>query len=208
MRELMLMKCKFHPEKPGGAACSKCGGPLCGECAVHTQGSVFCRTCLGMGSGAGPSPSWGGHAVAVNKKLLLALCVFLPPGVGYMYMGLIKRGLVAMIGFYFLAFLVVASPGLPLSLLAMLSMPVLYFACIFDSFAICRRAEAGEAVPDGAGRAIASLLSNKKLCMALIAALALAFGLLALGFAVRILIGFLPLVVIFLGLYVIFFWKK
>ena len=199
------MSCFIHPEKPANVRCSSCGGPLCDECVVHTQGSVFCRGCL---AGSRPLPAKELKHPAPSKILLLIFCIFLPPGAGFMYLGLIKRGLSAMICFFFIIFLL--SVGIPwqAEILAAFAIVILYFACIFDSFSICRRINAGEAVEDGVGGIVSSILSNKKLCAVILVILALIFAGTILGFALRVLRALLPLLVIAFGLYVIFRRKK
>ncbi len=38
--------CFYHPEKEAVAICSKCGKPLCKECAIEYKGKVYCKDCL------------------------------------------------------------------------------------------------------------------------------------------------------------------
>ena len=199
------MYCFMHPKNPAGTNCSSCGEPLCGECVVHTQGSVFCRGCL---TGTRPRASRELKHPAASKLLLLIFCIFLPPGAGYMYLGLIKRGLSAMICFFFLFFLLSSGISWPTESLAAFAIVILYFTCIFDSFSICRRINAGEVVEDGVGNIVNNLLSNKKLCAVILVILALIFAGTILGFALRILRALLPLLVIAFGLYMIFRRKK
>lgn len=82
----------------------------------------------------------------------LILFFSLLPGANYMYMGLIKRGLAAMCGFflliYFLTVVAGSIIGGPLTLLIILAMPVLILTCAFDSFNIRRRIANGEVVQD------------------------------------------------------------
>ena len=199
------MNCFIHPEKPANVNCSSCGGPLCDECVVHTQGNVFCRGCL---TGPRPHPTKELKHPAASKVLLLIFCMFLPPGAGYMYLGLIKRGLSAMICFFFVIFLLSIGIPWPAETLAAFAIVILYFACIFDSFSICRRINAGEVVEDGVGNIVNSVLSNKKLCAVIFVILAIIFAGTVLGFALRVLHALLPFLVIGFGLYMIFRRKK
>ena len=195
------MSCFVHPEKAARANCASCGSPLCDDCIVHTQGSIYCRSCL---TGAVPHPKPFG----VNKFLLFLFAVCLPPGSGYMYMGLIKRGLSAMIGFFFVIFLLSSGiTGLPQILFAF-AIPIIYLACIFDSFVICRRINSGEAVEDGIDGIINSLLSNKKLCALIFIILAIIFAGNILGFALRVIQVTAPIMIIGFGLYILFRRKK
>ena len=199
------MNCYVHTEKPANVRCSSCGGPLCEECIVHTQGNVFCRGCL---TGTRPYPPSGMKRPRISKFLLFLFVMFLPPGAGYMYMGLLKRGLSAMICFFFIIFVLSSGISGPAETLTAFSMIILYFACIFDSFSICRRINAGEHVNDGVGNIINSLLSNKKLCAVIFVILGIIFASTILGFALRVLGTLLPLMIIAFGLYVIFRRKK
>ena len=199
------MNCFIHPEKPANVNCSSCNGPLCEECIVHTQGNVFCRGCLTGTRYHAPART---RRSAVSKFLLLIFVIFLPPGAGYMYMGLIKRGLSAMIAFFFIVFLLSSGITGAAQTLAAFSIAILYFACIFDSFSICRRINAGEHVEDGVGSIVNSILSNKKLCTVILVVLGIIFASTILGFALRALQALLPLLIIAFGLYIIFRRKK
>lgn len=144
----------------------------------------------------------------INSALLFLFCVFLPPGAGYMYMGLIKRGLCVMLGFFFLIFLLTTGLGTMANVFIGLSFPVIYITCIFDSFSIRRRLVNGEIVEDGVGSIVNALLANKKLCMLLLLVLTIIFAGSILGFAIRLLRAVVPVLIIAFGLYVIFRRKK
>ena len=144
----------------------------------------------------------------INAGLLFLFCAFLPPGAGYMYMGLIKRGICVMLAFFFLIFLLTTGLGTMATVLIGLSFPVIYLACIFDSFCIRRRINTGEVVEDGVGSIVNSLLSNKKLCMLLLVVLTVIFAGSILGFALRLLRTIIPVLIIAFGIYVIFRRKR
>lgn len=38
-------ECEEHPGKPVSGRCSRCGRPICDDCAVELVGRKFCRTC-------------------------------------------------------------------------------------------------------------------------------------------------------------------
>jgi hypothetical protein len=38
--------CFYHPERDAVAVCSKCGKPLCKECAIEYKGKIYCKDCL------------------------------------------------------------------------------------------------------------------------------------------------------------------
>ena len=137
----------------------------------------------------------------VNFALLFLLSLFLP-GVSYMYMGLIKRGLAAMCGFFLLIYLTVTAFW-PLSLLFGLALPVVYIVCFFDGFRIALRINAGEEVEDGVGDVLNGLLRNKKLTMILLIIIGLAFAGNIFSFAVNLVRRAVPVLVIALALYII-----
>ena len=125
-----------------------------------------------------------------------------------MYMGLIKRGLSAMICFFFMIFVLTTDVSTAAKILTAFSIIILYIACIFDSFNIARRLNAGEAVEDGVGSLIGDILSNKRLCALIFIILAIIFASAILGFVIRVLRTLVPLMLIAFGLYVIMRRKK
>ncbi len=38
--------CFYHPDREAVAVCSKCGKPLCKECALEYNGKIYCKDCL------------------------------------------------------------------------------------------------------------------------------------------------------------------
>jgi len=135
--------------------------------------------------------------------LALLICSFLPSGANYMYMGLIKRGLAAMCGFFLLIYLV-ASLKFPFLMLAAFAIPIYWFTCFFDGFNIRRRINSGEIVEDGIGNILGAMLRNKFLTAFFLIIIAIAI----LGFLFEILSRFLPIALILFALYLIFFRKK
>ena len=200
------MNCIFHQDRIAIGNCAECGISLCNDCTINTQGKTLCRKCL-LGDSAVPHLA-AASKLNFNRGLLFLFCVFLPPGAGYMYMGLVKRGLCVMLGFFFLIFLLTTGLGTMANVFIVLSFPVIYLTCIFDSFSIRRRLICGEAVEDGVGSMVNALLSNKKLCVFLLVVLTIIFAGSILGFAIRLLRGIIPLLIIAFGLYVIFRRKK
>jgi hypothetical protein len=125
-----------------------------------------------------------------------------------MYMGLMKRGLAAMCGFFLLIYLLTLVAGSflggPLTVLLALSLPVCYLTYTFDGFNIRRRILAGEAVPDSIDDVLGFLRRNKRL---LITVLILFIGLgvagSLIGALLRPLRHIIPLLLIGLGLYAV-----
>ena len=124
-----------------------------------------------------------------------------PPGVNYMYMGLVKRGLAAMCGFFFLIFAGVNGAGL----LAWLSIPVLMLTCFFDGLAIHRRWKFGDVPRDGIDDIINFVQRNKR---GLVCLLVLLVAVNMLGRVISVIASIFsslfPLIIIVGGLYLIF----
>lgn len=41
--------CAYHPGRPAGVRCQRCGNPICGECMVEAPVGHHCRRCLAQG---------------------------------------------------------------------------------------------------------------------------------------------------------------
>jgi hypothetical protein len=121
-----------------------------------------------------------------------------------MYEGLIKRGLAALGGFFLLIYLTALFNFWPLNLIFGLSIPVYYFACIFDAFNIRRRINAGEAVSDDVDGALRFIKRNKFVIIGFILLLLvlsfvrMAFDLLSFN------LNWLPITIVALGIYMLF----
>ena len=207
------MQCRIHPENAGVNTCSQCGEWLCDACTVNLQGRVFCRKCLaklteGAEGAYGPVKDAEPVFTYAEKPRhifggLLFLFSFIP-GVNYMYLGLIKRGLAVMVGFFLLIYFITVSP-FPLLLLLVFSIPVYYLTSLFHSFGLRRRINAGEAVGDSIDDVVNFLRRNKGLIIGFIILL---FGVSIAGSLIRMvlvpILRYLPVIVILIGLYVIF----
>ena len=126
-----------------------------------------------------------------------------------MYMGLMRRGLATMAGFFFIIFLIINSSSWVVVLLG-LSIPVLVITSIFDGFNVCRRINSGEIVKDDVGEIVRGILGNKFLCTLIMATISIVIIVNVLGFAFNVISALLPLVAIGIGVYVVFkaFKKK
>jgi len=157
-----------------------------------------------------PPPPPGAEHRHVNGGLLFLFSFFFPPGANYMYMGLIKRGLAAMCGFFFIIFMVAwsTSSSWLITVLFAFAIPVYILTVIFDGFNIRRRINAGEYVEDGVAGIISSILSNKKLCLFILVVLGLIFAGSILGFALNIIRRAIPILIIGFGIYILLKHKK
>jgi len=124
-----------------------------------------------------------------------------------MYMGLIKRGLAALVGFFLIIYFIGVS-NMPITLLFALSLPVYILTCIFDGFNVRRRINAGEAVGDNIDGVILFLKNNKIVCWILIALVGFSVLGSVMGIALRLIRWLMPLIIIGLGLYMLVRHKK
>ena len=210
------MQCRTHTTKEAVSACNHCGSWLCSDCAVDTQGKTFCRPCLAIAVGSGeetpPPPGMAGGrtskpAEKINGGLLFLFSLFFPPGANYMYMGLIKRGLATMSGFFLIIFLI-TTVSMPLTLFLALSLGVIYLASFFDGFNVRNRINAGEEVRDDVGESLNMILKNKTVRTIFLVVIAVIVLVNLLGFAINIISSVLPIVLIGFIIYLIVKNKK
>jgi len=147
------MNCRVHPTRTAVNTCNQCGDWLCDDCTADAGGRIYCGTCLQkywVHDHSAPSkapPYYPPKPVrerGVGFGMLLFFTLFLPPGVNYMYEGLIKRGLFILSSF-FLSFYLAASLREPIFGLVA---AIMWITCAFDAFRIRRRLIYGEDVPD------------------------------------------------------------
>jgi hypothetical protein len=133
------MKCVNHSEVEAEAICVLCQSPICGECGVELNGKHYCRRCLEERVAA------GAHGVNTKRGAFAVLILSLLPGGGYMHLGLMSRGLQALIIFFGSIFLAwVANLGV----FAGMVIPVLMFYSIFDSQQLAAQMNAGLFIED------------------------------------------------------------
>jgi len=147
-----------------------------------------------------PMPVRGGRHV--SGGLLFLFSFFFPPGVNYMFMGLIKRGLAALVGFFLIIYFIGVS-NMPLTLLFGLALPVYILTCIFDGFNIRRRINAGESVGDNIDGVILFLKRNRLVTGVLLAIIGFSVLGTIMGILVNVIRWLMPLIIIGLGLYLL-----
>jgi len=180
---------------------------------VNANGRILCKSCVHAAGGISQSEvvEHAPHVVPppfpmrrnVNGALLFLLSLCFPPGANYMYMGLIKRGLAAMCGFFLVIYLLATFHWV-----FSFAIPILVITCFFDSFQIRRRINAGEHVEDGIGDVLNGLLSNKPLAILILAIVGIAFAGTILGLFAQIIEKAVPILLVILALYIIFRKKK
>ncbi|OPX89387.1 hypothetical protein [Pelotomaculum sp. PtaB.Bin117] len=132
------MKCVNHPENDAQAICAICNAPICGECLVELRSKNYCRHCLEEKIGV--LKSMNNH-----RSKLLVLLISLLPGAGYMYLGLMNRGLQTMIIFFGTIF-IAAMTGI--EGITALVLPVTMFYSIFDTLQLAGRMNEGVFIED------------------------------------------------------------
>ena len=209
------MQCIAHPTRAASNTCSICNHWLCDECTVNTGGRILCRSCItsmNIATHEDSPPDVVKTYAPTHKHIswgqLFLFSFLFPPGANYMYMGLIKRGLAAMCGFFMLIYLVVTISGVMFTLLFALMIPILWLTCLFDGFHIRRRINSGEVVEDGVGDILSNVLRNKTLTLAILIVITLAFAGSIIGFAVELIRRAVPILLIALALYIIFRRKR
>jgi len=191
------MQCRNHPAEIGVNTCNQCGSWLCEKCSFERGGRIFCPNCATQQAGAEtPMPTHSGTKVTKLWGLLFLFSVVIPlPGLGYMYLGLIKRGLVAMTAFFATIYMST------LSMIFIFAIPVLILACIFDGFRLLNRINAGEIVNDNADDVINFLRRNRALCIGL---LLLILAINVVGAIMPILRNLIPVLLVIWAGYVLF----
>lgn len=148
------MRCVAHSERERAGNCHHCGRDFCAECLVDINGERLCKSCVAVLAKAGgrhghdSGPSYKYKTKLVREKDFNNFFLFILsalPGLGYMYLGLIKRGMFVMSAFFLNIYLLSATRFSVLGFL----IPVLFFASFFDGFRIARLIRSGEKVQDG-----------------------------------------------------------
>lgn len=133
------MKCAHHSDQEASAICSSCHKPICEICLVVLGGEQYCAGCL-ESKMAGTSTSGEGR-----KRPFLAFILSLVPGLGYLYLGLMRRGLQTMVIFYGAIFIAAV---LGSGLITALVLPVIFFYTVFDTLQMLKSINEGQRVED------------------------------------------------------------
>ncbi|WP_418792231.1 hypothetical protein [Phosphitispora sp. TUW77] len=135
------MKCANHIEQESKYECELCGKSFCDQCLVNLGSKNYCKECLQNQVGEDTA-----LIKPINRKSRLWSFVFsMVPGAGYMYLGLMKRGLQTMVAFFGSIF--VAS-FIGFEELMSLIAPVLIFYSIFDTQQLVKRINDGISIED------------------------------------------------------------
>ncbi len=95
------MKCYVHPDMDAVGTCSNCGKFVCSNCAVDYKGKVTCKSCVEKLASAPPeaAPVTAAAAPAPGRKepIFAIILSFLFPGLGQVYNGQVKKGVILII---------------------------------------------------------------------------------------------------------------
>ena len=178
------MKCKNHPEEIAVNTCNECGCWMCERCTFERSGRLFCPACAAQNGEASAERGYTRSYSHLPRRqiswgLLFLFSVIIPiPGLNYMYLGLIKRGLITMSAFFGAIYLTaVFNAGW-----VMLFVAAFMFACIFDGFKLRIRINAGEEVSDNIDDITAFIRQNRVVIT----------GILLILVAVNVIGGILP----------------
>lgn len=146
------MRCAVHPDNEAIGVCVLCGAAVCVQCQRFVRGRILCLPCyseLRQGENPINQPQALLKPTAKRSGCLVFL-LGLVPGLGHLYLGQIRKGLVLM-GIVVLGFLFTfANPphGGPLDFLFLAFLPLLVAYSAFDSVHTARRLNMGELIPD------------------------------------------------------------
>ena len=157
------MACVNHFDRNGVNTCCQCGEWLCEACSIDVDDKIVCKTCIAKNIGKQQpvaKPAARPASRPYYSGIILVILAFVPPfaGIGYMYMGLIKRGLFAMSAVFGIIYVLASVPRS--GLLALL-FPIIWFACLFDTLEKKRLLNSGVHVRDDVGDIVAWIKKYK-----------------------------------------------
>ena len=134
------LNCINHPEKEAVFNCELCGEGFCVECLIAVEEHRYCKKCIK-------------EKIVSNKPVLIlekkskfwAFIFSVVPGVGYLYLGAMNRGLQTMALFFGSVFL---ASFIGFDQLMALVAPVVIFYSIFDTQQLAKDINAGIPVED------------------------------------------------------------
>ena len=144
------MKCKNHAARESQNACGLCGDSYCNECLINLGGEYYCRKCLqdqmeDDGNQQAESSDQSLIVQSGKKSRFWSFILSFIPGVGYMYLGLMSRGLQTMVVFFGSIFV---TSFIGFNEIMALIVPVVIFYSIFDTQQLVKRINEGNPVED------------------------------------------------------------
>lgn len=132
------MKCANHSDLEAVDICSSCRQPVCEQCIISLAGKSYCKPCLEQRIEAIPQ-------VPENKSRFIAFVLSMIPGGGYLYLGLMKRGLQAMLLFFGTIFV---SAMIQMEALTALVLPIIFLYTVFDTQQFVKKINLGYPLED------------------------------------------------------------
>jgi hypothetical protein len=151
------MKCYVHPDVDAVGTCANCGKFVCSSCAVDYQGKVTCKSCIEkMASSSGAAAS--GPVAGRKEPILSIILSFFFPGLGQIYNGQMKKGIILIVGYIVLWIAVViayfAGSLVTMGVGAFCCMPVFLVPLIewvygmYDAYVVANKLNRGEPTAD------------------------------------------------------------
>ena len=155
------MKCYVHPDVDAVGTCSNCGKFVCSSCAVDYKGKVTCKSCVEkMTSAPVAATASAGTAPVAGKKepILSAILSFFIPGLGQIYNGQMKKGIVLIVGYivlwiamfvvYFVGALVTMGVGAFCCMPIFIVPLILWVYGMYDAYKVANAINKGEPTKD------------------------------------------------------------
>lgn len=91
------MKCFYHPDVEAIGTCTNCGKAICADCSMEVGGKLVCKPCtekMAAQCAAPPAPCRKEPALALLLSLIGGLVSGLLIGLGQVYNGQVKKGII------------------------------------------------------------------------------------------------------------------
>ncbi len=162
------MKCYMHPTIDATHTCAECGKGICESCEIDVNGKVYCRPCtekLATRQASADqippvlSGQLGAQAPPRKEPIIALVLSFFIPGLGQLYNGLFKKGIITIITFAFLGFLSFActmgsgtrtsdSSTACCACILWLALLAVWFLGMYDAYSSAVRINRGETIKD------------------------------------------------------------
>jgi|GEM_PF-6171099 len=157
-----MVNCHFHKDMVGIAVCSHCSKDICEDCLIYIDGEPICKYCA-----KDIASSQAKHETYVlndkrNMSWMLLLSFF--PGINYIYLGLVKRGLLFIAAFLMATYITIET----WSIVSLAAMFIIFATSFIDGFIKKGKMLLGVEVNDGIEDIKAFLVRRKALIVPLI----------------------------------------
>ena len=126
------MNCHFHQDMMAVSTCSQCLKDICQECLTYTDdGKPICKYCAREIESSGRQNENVSYVTMQgNKSILWLFLLSFLPGLNYMYIGLVKRGLFFIATFLMATYITIET----WSIASLLAMFVIFATSLIDGF--------------------------------------------------------------------------